>query len=304
MSEIRLFNIQRFSVHDGDGIRTTLFFKGCPLHCRWCHNPESQSFYKELFYDNKRCKTCGLCLSVCQSKAIQKKDDHIFIDRKACIQCGKCLRTCPYDALRMIGKAYTIKELIDLVRKDGTLMDESSGGVTLSGGEVMAVNSEYLLNLCMGLKDWGIHITVDTCGVAPLENFIKIMPYVDTFLYDLKTLDKKIFNHHIGQGFELVLENLKFLNFHHSDLRLRIPLIKNINTSEASILEIIDFLKIHKISPKAIHLLPYHKMGVSKYQALGMEIKDHIFEALSPNEIDEIKNIFLQHDYKNVKIGG
>lgn len=117
---------------------------------------------------------------------MHKRDDHIFIDRKACIQCGKCLRTCPYDALRMIGKAYTVKELIDLVRKDRTLMDESSGGVTLSGGEVMAVNSEYLLNLCKGLKDWGIHITVDTCGVAPSESFEKIMPYVDTFCMTLK----------------------------------------------------------------------------------------------------------------------
>jgi pyruvate formate lyase activating enzyme len=304
MSKELLFNIQRFSIHDGDGIRTTLFFKGCSLHCLWCHNPESQSFEKDLFYDSRRCKGCGLCQSVCEKKSINQTDEKIVIDRKLCNHCGGCVEICPHDALRIIGRSYDIKDLIELVRKDTSLMDESSGGVTLSGGEVMAINSEYLLKLCKGLKEWGIHITVDTCGVAPLDNFMKIMPYVDTFLYDLKTLDQEIFKQYIGQGFDLVLENLKYLNTYHSDVRLRIPLIKGVNTSETSILEIIGFLERNNINPKEIHLLPYHKIGLYKYQALGFKIEDHDFEILGSSEKDEIIKLFLQKAYINVKIGG
>lgn len=254
-----LFNIQHFSVHDGPGIRTTLFFKGCPMRCQWCHNPESQKFCQEIMADNE----------------------------------GK---------EEVVGKQYTVKELLKQVAKDHIFYDQSGGGATLSGGEVMVQNMDYILELLQGLQRLGISAVIDTCGYAPTENFEKVLPYTDMFLYDLKLIDPELHETYTGVPLEKVLENLKYLGLRKSAIDLRLIMIKNLNMSEEMITRIVDWLKAEQIAVKKISLLPYHDFGRDKYRKLSRECTQN-FKKPTDEEIKRVQDFFEQKGYV-VSLGG
>ena len=186
----RIFEVKRFAVHDGDGIRTTVFFKGCPLKCVWCHNPEGISTKSELAYYAHKCIVCGECQNVCPTGAHTIENGKHSFNREKCIICGKCTDVCLSDALILYGKEMTVEELLPVLLKDKDFYDNSGGGVTLSGGECL-MQADFCAELLQMLKKEGINTAVDTCGYVPKESIDKVLPYTDTFLYDIKAIDEK-----------------------------------------------------------------------------------------------------------------
>ena len=197
-------NIQKFSIHDGDGIRTSVFFKGCPLKCEWCHNPETQRYEREIQYDPDKCTGCGSCVRVCPSHAVVLEDGKPVTDRKACTLCGRCENFCPAGIREVVGKEYTVKELVRELMKDQIFYEDSGGGVTFSGGEVMTMDMDYILAAARELHRQDITLTIDTCGYVPYEKFESLLPYVDTFLYDVKVMDPEIHRKYIGTDNKLI----------------------------------------------------------------------------------------------------
>lgn len=304
MEKAFVFNIQRFSIHDGDGIRSTIFFKGCGLRCRWCHNPESQSYEKQVMRYAERCTTCSLCMSACTNQAISLVGDKLVLDRDRCTSCGKCLDYCLHNALEMAGKAYTVHQLVEIVKRDRILYEESGGGVTLSGGEVMSQSIDFLLELCKKLKKIGISVAVDTCGLGPKESFVKVAPYVDAFLYDIKTLDNKKHQEFVGKGLEKILENLKEVNKTEAHLFIRIAVIHGFNEKNHEMLKIAQWLVDHNIKVQGIHLLPYHPAGSVKYHRLGRVYNEDGIGTPTESEMQAIKSIFMNKGFQNTQIGG
>lgn len=253
-----IFNSQKFSVHDGPGIRTTVFFKGCPIRCAWCHNPESQLY---------------------QVENMPKKN-------------GK---------EELVGKEYSLQALIKEIEKDQLFYDQSGGGVTLSGGEVMTQDMTYIESLVKSLKRKGISVAIDTCGVAPFENYQRLLPYVDLFLYDLKFIDGALHKTYTGTSNELVLDNLKKLSEAQAKIDLRLILLEGINADNQTMADTISWLKEEKINLTAVHLLPYHEFGKDKYQRLGRQWQS--FQAPSEERLADIKALWEQH-YQPIKIGG
>lgn len=282
MTAYKLFDIQRCSFVDGPGIRTTVFFRGCNLECRWCHNPESRDGKKHILYYENLCTKCNRCAS-CKFGAISFGK----VDRTKCTLCGKCELYCPAEAIKLCGKDYTEDELFAIIEKDRKFYENSGGGVTFSGGECMLC-ADALAKILKRCKDAGIHTSVDTAGAVPYESFEKVLPYTDLFLYDIKTLDKEKHRKYVGKDNALILENLKKLFSAGKDVWIRIPIIKGVNDTVADMEEIKQFLSPY--NPKKIELLPYHKMGESKYRALGMEA--HPFEAPDSEKMRELKEVF------------
>lgn len=299
-----IINIQKFSVHDGDGIRTTIFFKGCMLNCWWCHNPESQSFTPELLYNAERCTGCTRCIEVCPQHGIRMVNGQFLADRTKCDACGTCADACLNNAREVCGRTYTIKELIREIEKDQMFYEESGGGVTLSGGESMLQDPEYMEQLCRQLHRKGFNIAVDTCGFAPWSTYERVLPYVDTFLYDVKLMDPERHKKYIGQDNALILENLKKLSQAGANINLRIPLITPVNTSDQDIQDIISFLKENDIRIVKTNLLPYHNTGNHKYEKLGEEYKGINFERPTDERLEQIRQQFIGAGFTSVKIGG
>ena len=299
-----IINIQKFSVHDGDGIRTTIFFKGCMLNCWWCHNPESQSFTPELLYNAERCTGCTRCMEVCPQHGIRMVNGQFLADRSKCDACGTCADACLNNAREVCGRTYTIKELIREIEKDQMFYEESGGGVTLSGGESMLQDPEYMEQLCRQLHRKGFNIAVDTCGFAPWSTYERVLPYVDTFLYDVKLIEPERHKKYMGQDNALILENLKKLSAAGANINLRIPLITPVNTSDQDIQDIISFLKENDIRIVKTNLLPYHNTGNHKYEKLGEEYKGINFERPSDERLEQIRQQFIGAGFTSVKIGG
>ncbi|WP_314060803.1 glycyl-radical enzyme activating protein [uncultured Vagococcus sp.] len=253
-----IFNIQKFSLHDGPGIRTTIFFKGCPIRCAWCHNPESHLY---------------------QCENMPKKN-------------GKS---------ELVGKGYTLSELMKEIEKDQLFYEQSGGGVTLSGGEVMTQNMAFVEPLVKQLKGRGISVAIDTCGVAPFANYQRLLPYVDLFLYDLKFVDTNLHKAYTGVTNELVLANLKQLSDHQATIDLRLILLEGINADNQQMTETMAWLKTEKISVTSVHLLPYHQFGKEKYERLNRPWES--FQAPSEERLAEIKKRW-EEEYPSVKIGG
>lgn len=296
-------NIQRYCIHDGDGIRTTVFFKGCPLKCLWCHNPETQKKGRELLVNTEKCTGCGACAAVCRKKAVTVRNGRAETDRKQCGACGACEEVCPQNLREITGKPCTPEELIKELKKDEPFFEESGGGVTLSGGEVMAADMDFVESVAKGLKDQGIRLTVDTCGYAPTENFERILPYIDTFLYDIKTLDGELHRKYTGADNRLILENLERLSRAGARIYIRIPLIKEVNGEESSMEAIAAYLREKQIGAAQVNLLPYHDTGASKYARLEKEYGGWDLHAPPAEEQEVFAGIFRRAGYKT-KIGG
>lgn len=304
MNQALVLNIQRFSLHDGEGIRTTIFLKGCGLYCKWCHNPESQSYKVQLMRYEERCTKCGACIKACSNNAVENVDGVIILDRDKCQACGICTDYCAYNSLEIAGKYYTCDELVNIVKRDNNLYEESGGGVTLSGGEVMSQPIEFLLELCKKLKKIGINISIDTCGFAPTESYRKIVPYVDTFLYDIKTLNKDKHIEFIGDGLDTILNNLKEIDKLSSNINIRIPIIGNVNDDLLEMCKIADWLLENKIKVQSINLLPYHNTGSTKYERLGLSYDDESMTVPDQSKMQEVRDLFKEKGFKNIKVGG
>ena len=305
MSTPYVFNIQKYSIHDGDGIRTTIFFKGCPINCAWCHNPESQRFDKELLYFKDRCTGCGKCVQRCPNGANTMVDGKAELDRSKCNACGVCADWCIVQARDIAGKEYTVKELVKEAEKDRLFYEESGGGITLSGGEVMSMDMDYIEQLCKILYNKGYSVNIDTCGFAPYADYKRILPYVDTFLYDIKAMDKATHEKYIGVDNELILENLKKLSADGAKINIRIPTIVGVNATEEFMNDVVNFLKNNNISVKQINLLPYHNTGMHKYSKLDrLYDTDGIMDKPSAESMELFKNIFIKNGFNNTKIGG
>ena len=263
-----IFNIQHFCVDDGPGIRTAVFFKGCPLRCAWCHNPESHEFAAEILYRADRCRACGACTARCERQAHQLLPDgtHRY-DREACTQCGSCLESCRFHALERVGERRTVEEILAELLKDRIFYATSHGGVTLSGGEPTAQPdfAEALLAAC---KREGLHTCVETCGWCRSEIMQRLMPLTDLFLLDWKISDDALHRQYTGVSNRPILQNLALLQENHAQVILRCPLIPEINTNTAHYDAIIALVQDHPCI-RQIDLEPYHPMGIGKTEALG-----------------------------------
>ncbi len=290
-----VYDIQGFSVQDGPGIRTTVFLKGCPLRCPWCHSPESQQFHKQLSWISIRCpgiEKCGRCLAACPRNAItpgkliehaatREMMQHIRIDRAVCDNCGECAAACYPKALVLCGAEYTVEDLVRRLLKDAPFYEQSGGGVTLSGGEPLC-QPGFVLKLLKRLKECGIHTAVDTTGFAPYEIIKQILPFTDLFLYDLKHMDSERHRIATGASNKLILENALKVAGAGGKMQIRIPVIPDFNDSEASVRETGMFCKSLGEAVTVIQLLPYHNLGVMKYQ----RIDDHkiVLETEPPSD--------------------
>lgn len=264
-------SIQRYSTRDGPGIRTTVFLKGCPLDCWWCHNPEARSSFPEVVVQETRCLRCGECIRACPSEDPAASES---VPRRAsseCTLCGACVEACPSGARQMTGARRSTDEVLAEVSKDSVFYDESGGGVTFSGGEPL-MQPEFLHALLDGCRGRGIHTAVDTCGFAPREILIALADKVDLFLYDLKFIDEKRHVGHTGVSNRVILENLQELGKVHSDIWLRIPLIPGLNDTEDQLDAMAKFAASMP-AVRQVNLLPYHRTGVPKFKRLGREYR-------------------------------
>lgn len=263
-----IFDIKRFAVHDGPGIRTTIFLKGCSLHCSWCHNPESYSPKPQLAYYEHKCINCGECVLVCPAGAHKMQDGQHVFNREKCIACGRCEEVCLGKALRLYGREIIVDEAVQAVLEDKTFYDRT-GGCTLSGGEPL-LQVDFCEAVFKVLKCENIHCAIDTCGSVGWEKFEKVLPYTDMFLFDLKHMDAKRHMEYTSRPNELILENLKRLSQLSMPIEICIPMIPGFNTDKKSITAFGEFLgKLDNITD--IKLLAYHDLARSKFAALGME---------------------------------
>ena len=291
-------DIKKFAVHDGPGIRTTLFFKGCPLKCKWCHNPESISFERQLSYLPNKCIGCGECVAVCPAAAHEIGDNgHIFI-RSSCEGCGKCEEVCLGDALKLYGKEITLDEAYDILMEDKSFYETSGGGVTVSGGEPM-MQADFVAALFKKLCENGVHTALDTCGYVKYSEYEKVIPYTKMFLYDLKHIDSKKHEEAVGKPNELILENLLKLDKTGIDIEIRIPFVPGGNTDEETVRGMGEFLSQCKHITR-VKVLPYHSLAGSKYESLDMENTLPKVESPSDELLDWAADIISSYGVKAI----
>ena len=262
-----VFNIQRFSIHDGPGIRTTVFLKGCPLECFWCQNPESQKGKAEIFIYKDKCTLCGQCVSVCQTGASVLSDKSSSIDRSECIGCGNCVEACPNEARSLVGKYMTVDEVMREVLKDKKFYENSGGGITLSGGEP-TTQSEFALAILRSCKTGGLHTVLDTCGYASWSIVEELLEYTDLVLYDIKCLDAEKHHKATGKSNDIIFENAKRIA-EYKPMIVRVPMIPDFNDSIEEVTKIAHFVE-EELGSVDIDLLSYNKWGESKYKRLDM----------------------------------
>ena len=297
----RVFNIQRFSVNDGPGIRTTVFLKGCPLHCAWCHNPESVSTEKEIFLHTDRCIRCGKCLQVCTHQAVIEENGSYGVLREQCLKCGDCIEECVSEARSMAGRDMTMEEVMNEIRRDHLFYEQSSGGVTFSGGEPL-MQHEFLIALLSACRQEWIHTAVDTTGMTPPSILEKVSIFTDLFLYDVKTMDDGRHRQFTGVSNRQILENLRLLDSWKKNVIIRVPVIPGVNMDVVSISKIGEFVaslqNIHEIN-----LLPYHKTGVDKYSRIDSDYRLNNVVPPTTEEMDRVVET-LRPYVPTIAIGG
>ncbi|MEW6266633.1 MAG: glycyl-radical enzyme activating protein [Thermodesulfobacteriota bacterium] len=291
-----VFNIMRFSTRDGPRLRTTVFLKGCPLGCLWCHNPESQSVHPEIVFRPNRCIGCGECELVCPQGAIVLIQGKFIKLEELCVRCGRCVESCPAEAREVIGRRMTVAQVMEEIKKDLPFFEESGGGVTFSGGEPLS-QPEFLEALLKACKDEEIHTAVDTCGLADVGVLERIMPFVDLFLYDLKIMDDEAHQRETGASNRLILENLKKLDRTAKEVWIRLPVIPGLTDGQDNLSALARFVAaLEKI--RYIILLPYHETGLDKYRLLGRECRVAGTERPSQERLEEMVRLLEAHGLK------
>ena len=297
-----IFDIKRYAIHDGPGIRTTVFLKGCSLRCQWCHNPEGIKSKPEIVLRSTRCaKECSECVSLCPQRAISKNGNFIEIDQDKCDLCRVCDDVCVYEALEIVGREVTVEEVMDEIEKDRIFFDESGGGITFSGGEPL-MQIDFLETLLKEIKKKNIHVTLDTSGYVSFEDLERVSCKVDLFLYDIKIMDKEKHEKYTGVSNKLILENLRKLSERGKPVAVRIPLVSGINDDDQNIQMLAEYLHSLK-NIKQISLLAYHRGGCEKYKRLRKEKLAKTFNSPSDERIEEIKKILTGSGF-SVKKGG
>lgn len=283
-----IVQIKRFAVHDGDGIRTTVFFKGCPLKCLWCHNPETLSPKRQLAFYGHKCIGCGKCAEVCSLHSLSSGTH--TIDKEKCVLCGRCAEVCPQSAIEIFGTEMTVDEVCAALIKDKSFYDESGGGITLSGGECL-LQSEACREILKEMKHCEINTAIDTCGFVAREAIDRVMPYTDTFLYDIKAIDVDVHKRCTGQPNGLILDNLMYIDKSGAKTEIRIPYVPGYNDNQID--KTGSFLAQLK-NIIGVRVLPYHNYAASKYAALGIE--DTLPKTLpSEAEISKAKDILKNY---------
>ncbi len=298
-----LFDIKRYSINDGPGVRVTVFFKGCPLSCKWCHNPESQAFKVEKLYNKSKCIGCQSCVAKCPSNALSfSPKDGVVTDFSKCASCGACVIICPTKAIEMSGRNYTYEEIMKTIEKESGIIDSSGGGVTFSGGEPL-MYPEVLKELLQQCGNDGIHRAVDTSGYVKPSVIEDIIPYTDLFLYDLKHMDSEIHKQWTGVTNEFILSNLKLVADHDKAYHIRIPLVKGVNADDTNLTATADFLNSLKRKPEVIGLLPYHAIAAKKYEKLGKVYNEDGMSEPTKEELEHMISLFKSKGL-HAQIGG
>jgi len=269
-----IFDIQRYSTHDGPGIRTTAFFKGCPLRCFWCHNPESIHPAPEILFWRERCIGCSACVGVCSAGALIEAPGTPTLNRALCTACGACANACPSDALNLAGRWIEPHDLVQELARDRVFFETSGGGVTFSGGEAL-MQPGFLTQTLKLCKAEGLHTAVDTCGESPWEDIAATLPYADLYLYDIKPRPTK-----------LARENFRKLTEAGADIQVRIAVIPGENDAPESMREVLSLVRGHSVC-----LLPFHRLGIGKYAALGLTYAAQKLEPPSPETISALADL-------------
>jgi len=298
--ETMIFDVQKFSVHDGPGIRTLVFFKGCPLTCVWCSNPEGQCSEPEIMSYPERCRRLDKCVSACDQGALSQRDGVLRYDRGLCNICGKCAEVCYAGAWKVVGRVMDTKEIVAEVAKDAAFYRQSGGGVTLGGGEPL-LWVDVVKDLGHQCHALGIHVAVETCGHVPWDAFQAVRGVVDLFLYDVKHMDSGLHAQLCGVGNELILENLQRLLREKLDVIVRVPVVPGLNDSPENMEALSEF--VASSGGTRVDLLPYHGYGVDKYKSLGRshELRDR--EPPDAESLDRLRGIMTRRGL-TVRIGG
>lgn len=294
MNSAVVTNIQGFSIHDGPGIRTVVFLKGCPLSCQWCANPECISKEPQVGFMDRLCRNCGKCLEVCPNDAIQPGENEYRVKQDCCDACGRCVDSCPYDALVRYGEVMTVADVWDKVKRDKMFYDSSGGGVTVSGGEPL-LNHRFVKELFGLCHNGGINTCVETCGFVSQEAFREILPDTDLFLFDLKHADPAAHLQYTGQSNKIILKNAAYLIRAGANILFRQPLVAGVNDSPDHIKEIAGFL--HGLGEKALNLqlMPYHRLGQDKYRALQLTYKMAETNIMTGERLETVRKTYVEH---------
>lgn len=296
-----IFDIKKYAIHDGPGIRTTVFFKGCPLTCRWCHNPEGLSATPQLVYARERCVGCGDCLTACPAGAIQATVQGMTADPAYCRRCGICADVCPAEARELLGRRYTVDQLLTVIKKDIIFYDESGGGVTFSGGEPL-LQPTFLIAILKACGYHEIHRAVDTTGFTDSATMTAVAAHTDLFLFDLKMMDAERHKTYTGVSNEQILANIRGMAVSGTPVVIRIPLIPGVNDDQENIVKSGRFLA-DLPSLQGVQLLPYHNFQKRKYQKLNLSYQGDVFVAPERQQIEDVITQLENFGLK-VDIGG
>jgi len=284
-------DIQRYSVHDGPGIRSLVFFKGCPLRCQWCHNPETHNPLPELIFFQELCIGCGACVAQCPTQSISVQKGQMVKEKKSCTLSGRCVEVCCSGARKMSGVYYTVDEVYSKVIRDRAFYETTGGGVTLSGGEVL-VYWKFAAKLLEKLHGEDIHTAIETSGYASWENFSEVLAHTDLVLFDIKHCDDKIHKEYTGKSNCIIMENLKKLSEQNKQVIIRVPVIPGFNDTVENLIATARIAK--QAGAKELHLLPFHQIGESKWDSIGKDYHFRNVKEPTKERMSEIKNIVEQ----------